>query len=372
MPDLSLVMLGAGTSSRFKMSAKKQWLRTGHTPLWLYATQNIMKNYAFAKIVIVCNKDEIEYMKLFNSEFIYVAGGDSRQDSLKNALSHVESQGVLVSDVARVCVPQDMLQRVISEYGSADIIVPYIKTQDTVVFKNETVNRDDIKLIQTPQLSNTNSLKNALLHAKDFTDDSSAVKANSGAIKYVIGDKTANKITYLEDIEIISKLEKPSADIFIGNGYDVHQFEDGKKMVLCGVEIQYDRGLKAHSDGDVAIHALIDALLGASGAGDIGELFPDNNPKYKHVDSKKLLKEVVLFLHNTGFQIVNCDLTIISESPKISPYKKLMRETIANILQIKPLHVNIKATTTETLGFIGRGEGIGVSAISSLKYYDWK
>jgi len=372
LPDLSLVMLGAGTSSRFKMSAKKQWLRTEHTPLWLYATKNIVKNTTFKKVIIVCSKDEIEYMKLFNSDFTYVVGGSSRQESLKNALLHVETTNVLVSDVARVCIPDEMITRIIDKCEDADIVVPYLSVHDTVVYKGTTIDRDEVKLIQTPQLSNTNSLKNALLHVEDFTDDSSAIKADGGEVTYVKGDKRANKITSIEDIEIILNLHQPSNDIFIGNGYDVHQFETGKKMVLGGVEIKSDRGFKAHSDGDVALHALIDALLGASGAGDIGELFPDNDPTHKNADSKELLKKVVSFLYNVGFEIVNCDLTIMAESPKLSSYKKLMRETISGILHVNPLHVNIKATTTEKLGFVGREEGVAVSATATLKYYNWK
>ncbi len=372
MPDLSLVMLGAGTSSRFEMSAKKQWLRTEHTPLWLYATQNIVKNYAFRDVIIVCSFDEIEYMRLFSSEFTFIVGGKTRQESLKNALVHVKSKNVLVSDVARSCIPQDMLQRVIEKADSADIVVPYLGVHDTVVYQGKTIDRDDVKLIQTPQLSNTNSLKNAIQYAEDFTDDSSAIKESGGSVVYVLGDNKANKITSIEDIEIISTLKTPSTDIFVGNGYDVHRFELDKKMFLGGVEIEDERGFKAHSDGDVALHALIDALLGASGAGDIGELFPDHDPLYKEADSKELLRDVVSFVYSVGFEIINCDLTIIAESPKLSTYKKLMRETIANILRVEPIHVNIKATTTEKLGFVGREEGVAVSATASLKYYNWK
>ena len=372
MPDLSLVMLGAGTSSRFKMSAKKQWLRTEHTPLWLYATQNIIKNHTFKKVIIVCSKEEIEYMKLFNSDFTYVAGGTTRQESLKNALLHVDTKNVLVSDVARVCIPQDMLQRIINSNKNCDIVVPYLPVHDTIVYKEETIDRDKIKLIQTPQLSNTKILKKALIQVKDFTDDSSAIKANGGKVNYVLGSKLANKVTSIEDIEIILNLKQPSFDMFVGSGYDVHQFEIGKKMILGGVEIKDDRGFKAHSDGDVALHALIDALLGASGAGDIGELFPDSDSKYKNIDSKELLKKVVSFLYNVGFKIVNCDLTIMAESPKLSPYKKEIRITIAKILNISPISVNIKATTTEKLGFIGRKEGVAVNATATLKYYNWK
>ncbi|WP_024954397.1 bifunctional 2-C-methyl-D-erythritol 4-phosphate cytidylyltransferase/2-C-methyl-D-erythritol 2,4-cyclodiphosphate synthase [Sulfurospirillum arcachonense] len=372
MPDLSLIMLGAGTSSRFKTSVKKQWLRTEHTPLWLYATTNIIKNIDFEQVIIVCSDDEIEYMKLFEKNFTYVIGGNTRQESLKNALLHVKSQNVLVSDVARACIPQDMLQRIIQKDDDIDIVVPYLKVHDTVVYENETINRDKVKLIQTPQYSKTATLKKALLNENNFTDDSSAIKANGGKVSYVLGDKRANKITSLEDIEILQNIPKPSNDMFVGQGYDVHQFEKDKPMVLGGVTIKETRGFKAHSDGDVALHALIDALLGAAGAGDIGELFPDNDPAFKNADSKKLLKKVVSFLYKIGFNIVNCDITIMAQAPKLSPYKNKMRETIADILNIMPIHVNVKATTTEKLGFVGREEGVAVNATVTLKYYNWK
>lgn len=371
MPDLSLVMLGAGSSSRFRMNTKKQWLRTGHTPLWLFATDNIRKNIDFKQIIIVCSKDEIDYMKLFNSDFTYIEGGSTRQESLKNALLHVNTKNVLVSDVARVCIPQDMLQRIITNQENADIVVPYLKVHDTVVYNNETINRDEVKLIQTPQYSKTEILKKALLNIKDFTDDSSAIKADGGKVSYVLGDTKANKLTSIDDLWIIKNLPKPSSDIFVGNGYDVHQFEKNKQMVLGGVEIEDTRGFKAHSDGDVALHALIDALLGAIGAGDIGELFPDTDSTFKNADSRELLKKVVQFVCSVGYKIINCDITIMAQSPKLSPYKHAMREKISNILDIPLLHVNIKATTTEKLGFVGREEGVAVNATATLKYSNW-
>ena len=372
LPDLSLIMLGAGSSSRFRMSIKKQWLRTGHTPLWLFATNNIRKNIDFKQIIIVCSKDEIDYMKLFNSEFTYVEGGSTRQESLKNALLHVNTQSVLVSDVARVCIPQDMLQRIVKNQENADIVVPYLKVHDTVVYNNQTINRDEVKLIQTPQYSKTEVLKKALLNIKDFTDDSSAIKADGGKVSYVLGDIKANKLTSINDLWIIKNLPEPSNNIFVGNGYDVHQFEKNKKMVLGGIEIEEKRGFKAHSDGDVALHALIDALLGAIGAGDIGELFPDTDDTFKNADSKELLKKVVRFIYSVGYEIVNCDITIMAQSPKLSPYKHAMKKVISDILHVEPLYVNIKATTTEKLGFVGREEGVAVNATASLKYSNWK
>ena len=142
-------------------------------------------------------------------------------------------------------------------------------------------------------------------------------------------------------------------------------------MYLCGVELKTNYGFKAHSDGDVAIHSLIDALLGASGMGDIGELFPDNDPKYKNIDSKKLLSYVVTKIYNYGYEIINVDITIIAQKPKLISYKQLFREKLAEILQLDKSKINIKATTTEKLGFVGRSEGVAVISNANLKFYNW-
>ncbi len=364
-------MLGAGNSTRFKHFVKKQWLRFDDTPLWLFSTKNIAKKLNFSKIIVTCSADEIEYMKKFDNSFVYVLGGKSRQESLKNALLHVETPFVLVSDIARVCIDESMLSRIIEKKSQSDIVVPYLGVSDTVVYEDKTIDRDKIKLIQTPQLSKTSILKKALNTETNYTDDSSAIKANDGKVTYVKGDKRAKKLTFIEDLSEIVCKKKPSKDIFIGNGFDVHGFEDGKVMMLGGVKIQENFGFKAHSDGDVAIHALIDSLLGAIGAGDIGELFPDSDEKFKDIDSKELLKKVYKFVTSVGYEIVNCDITIMAQTPKLSNFKDKMSSVLAQILHTKPIFINIKATTTENLGFIGRKEGVAVSVTSTLKYFDW-
>ena len=371
MPDLSLIMLGAGNSTRFKHPVKKQWLRFGHTPLWLYATQNLTKKLNFKQIIVTSSNEEIEYMKKFSDDITFVKGGTSRQESLQNALQLIDSKYVLVSDVARVCIDDEMLQRIIEKKDSGDIVVPYLNISDTVVYKDKTIDRDRVKLIQTPQLSKTTILRKALKSDIEYTDDSSAIKAIDGVVTYVKGDKKAKKLTFLEDLSELPCIKKPSSDIFIGNGFDVHEFEDGKPMMLGGIKIQDSPGFKAHSDGDVAIHALIDSLLGAIGAGDIGELFPDSDKKFKNIDSKILLDKVYRFVTNVGYKIINCDITIIAQTPKLKDFKKQMAFTLAKALHLDSNFINIKATTTEKLGFIGRSEGVGANATSSLKYIDW-
>ena len=239
-------------------------------------------------------------------------------------------------------------------------------------FKDDTINRDEVKLIQTPQLSRTEILKNALDTNKEFTDDSSAIKNIGGSIHYVKGSLKSKKLTFGEDIQAIECIKAPSKNFFTGTGFDIHPFEDKKKMYLGGVNIDVDYGFKAHSDGDVLIHSVIDALLGACGAGDIGEFFPDTDERYKGADSKELLKHIVKFIYNVGYEIVNIDLTIIAQKPKINPYKNQIKSTMARLLNLDKQFVNIKATTAEKLGFIGRSEGVAVQSIATLKYYEWE
>ena len=370
MSDLTLILLAAGSSSRFELDVKKQWLRVNHKPLWQFVADRLQKTQFFTKIIITSSADDIEFMKNY-SDYTFIEGGSSRQESLKNALTQVNSEFVLVSDIARSCVSEKFLLQIISKKTDADCIVPYLKVTDTIVYENKTIDRDKVKRIQTPQLSRTSVLQKALQVDEEFTDESSAIVANSGTREFILGEDDAHKITHIQDLNHLSCLESPSSDTLSGTGFDVHAFDDDTEMFLGGIKIESDYGFKAHSDGDVAIHALIDALLGAAGMGDIGMLFPDNDDKYKGIDSKELLKTVVTKIKNFGFVIVNVDLTITAQKPRVGAYKLPMRKKLSEILDIDSSRVNIKATTTERLGFIGRGEGVGVIANANLKYYDW-
>lgn len=371
MSDLTLILLAAGNSTRFKTAVKKQWLRIGHDPLWLYVTNRITAMKNFSKVIIAAHPDEITFMNSI-CEYTIVSGGQTRQESLANAMEHVESPYVLVTDIARSCIPNELIERLIASKDMADCIVPSLPLSDTIVFANTTIDREQVQRIQTPQLSKTSILKAALQTTIHYTDESSAIVAHGGTRHFVSGDEAGHKITHTHDLVSLECLKAPSNAIFTGNGFDVHGFEDGKSMVLGGVTIESPFGFLAHSDGDVAIHALIDALLGAACLGDIGMLFPDTDNTYKNADSKELLRQCVLKLHQFGFVILHADITIIAQTPKIASYKDAMRHTLCSLLQLPLSRVNIKATTTEHLGFIGRKEGVGVLATASLHYFDWK
>jgi len=371
LSDLTLILLSAGNSSRFGQEVKKQWLRINDEPLWQFVAQKLHNTTLFKEIIIVAAPDDIPFMQNY-ADFTFVTGGDTRQASLKNASKKVSTEYVLVNDIARACITEELIKKLLEQKESADVVVPYLPVTDTIVFENKTIDREKVKRIQTPQLSKTAALKAALESQELFTDESSAIVANGGSRAFVLGDEDAHKITYPQDLKKLPCLQAPSKDILSGNGFDVHAFEANKEMWLGGVKIDVDYGFAAHSDGDVAIHALIDALLGAAGMGDIGMLFPDNDEQYKGIDSKKLLSDVAKKLASFGFEIVNVDVTIAAQKPRLSPYKLAMRKTLASVLNIAMQRVNIKATTTEKLGFIGRAEGVAVMANANLKYLDWK
>jgi 2-C-methyl-D-erythritol 4-phosphate cytidylyltransferase/2-C-methyl-D-erythritol 2,4-cyclodiphosphate synthase len=362
--DVTLIVLSAGNSTRFNYPVKKQWIRIKNKPLWLYVADRLNKFYPFKQTVITANeKDKRLYEKF--CDYIIVNGDKERQLSLKNALSYVNTEYVMVTDVARACIPKEVIETLIE--NPSDCTVPYLKPVDTVVYKNSTVDREKVKLIQTPQLSRTEILKKALQTDKLFTDERAAIEALGGKINYIPGSEASKKITYFRDLNLPC-LTPPSKETLTGNGYDTHKFENGKPMILGGVKIDANYGLKAHSDGDVVIHSLIDALLGAAGFGDIGEFFPDTDDRYKNISSVKLLNEVTDTLTYTGYEIINADISIIAEKPKLKDYKTKIQRNLSKLLNAK---VNVKATTNEKMGFLGRGEGIAVISTATLKYKDW-
>ena len=194
------------------------------------------------------------------------------------------------------------------------------------------------------------------------------VKSVGGKLGFIKGDKKAFKVTNKEDLKHLN-LNPPSADMFVGNGFDVHKFEPGDGLMICGIKVPCEYKFIAHSDGDVGLHALTDAILGACGLGDIGELFPDTDVKFKGADSAKLLEVALQRVLSYGYEVVNADITIIAQTPKLMNYKKPMQKKVSEILGIN--RVNVKASTTEKLGFVGRKEGISVIATATLKYHDW-
>lgn len=386
--DTTLILLAAGDSTRLRerFPIKKQWLSIGDKPLWLFVAQKCVECFSFAQVLVSAHKDEQNYMRKL-CEYEITQGGESRQDSITSALEKVQTKWVLISDVARFGIDYDIISRLFGEAITLneqseciDCVVPTLRVPDTVIYDSKYIKRESLHRIQTPQLSRTQSLRAALQATNQtYTDESSIIAANGGKVAYIEGKDSLRKLTFAEDLEYLADFAGQAQanhttyknDIFIGNGIDVHSFEEGKQMVLGGVKIDSSFGFRAHSDGDVALHSLIDALLGAIGAGDIGEWFPDNDESYKNADSKQLLKSVVSFLQKVGFVVGNVDISIIAQMPKITPYKRAIQESIATLLGVPLRFVNIKATTTEHLGFVGRGEGVCVMTSAIVRRVDW-
>ncbi|MRI83731.1 MAG: bifunctional 2-C-methyl-D-erythritol 4-phosphate cytidylyltransferase/2-C-methyl-D-erythritol 2,4-cyclodiphosphate synthase [Nitratiruptor sp.] len=369
MSDITVILLGAGSSSRFGLQVKKQWLWIGDEPLWLFGAKRFA-SWGFSNLIVTAPPNQVPLFRRY-CDFPIVPGGRNRQESIQHALAQVQTPYVLISDIARICVPKELVERILFHKGEASCVAPAITPPDTIVYRNETIDRSAVRLVQTPQLSKTSILAKALQQEEHFTDESSAIRALGERVLYIEGDRRALKLTFKEDLPLLTCLTPPSAKMRHGFGLDVHPFTKQRPLILCGLSIPHAQGLAGHSDADVAIHALIDALLGAAGFGDIGALFPDTDPTYKGADSMQLLAQVVQLLHETGFTIEQVDLTIAAQAPKLAPFKEAMERNLATTLQI-PLHrVNLKATTTEGLGFIGRQEGIGAMAVATLGYFDW-
>ncbi|GAD19663.1 bifunctional 2-C-methyl-D-erythritol 4-phosphate cytidylyltransferase/2-C-methyl-D-erythritol 2,4-cyclodiphosphate synthase [Helicobacter fennelliae] len=376
----TLVLMAAGDSLRFRQDIKtkqhkikKQWLRLKENkPLWLFVADKLARLYPFEHIIITASESDYRYMCKM-CDYQIIKGGITRQESLRNALEQVQTEHVLVSDVARFNVSQEIIDALFSLMiqEQYDCIAPTIGIADTIYYDTEYINRDKLLRIQTPQLSKTQILKLAI-NTYQSTDESSIIAKIGGKVGYIQGNEKLAKLTFKQDLQALESFIDNDSFVYVGNGIDIHGFEKGKKMMLGGVEIQSDVGFKAHSDGDVLLHSIADSILGAMGAGDIGEWFPDTDETFKNADSAILLRQIYDFAKSVGFKILNLDVTILAQTPKISPYKKAIQSRLSEILEIPLFALNIKATTAEKLGFIGREEGVCVLSSVSLKTINLK
>lgn len=305
----------------------------------------------------------------------YVLGGDNRKDSVRNALKALpeDCELVLVHDGARPLVSEDLILRVLDsarKYGSG---VPALPLTDTVKRVNlagqsvDTLERQPLRTVQTPQAFHRTLLQSAYDEVDGMApDDASLVEQLGIPVHLVAGEVNNIKLTLPGDLERAEEILRGSLLPRVGIGYDIHRLAAGRRLVLCGVTIPFDRGLEGHSDADVAVHALIDALLGAAALGDIGQHFPASDAQYENADSMGLLQEILQLLRHHGVMPFNVDLVIAAEKPRLAPYVHQMRESLAQALTLPEGRVSIKATTTEGLGPEGRGEGISARAVVLL------
>lgn len=301
-----------------------------------------------------------------------VTGGAARRDSVRNALTALSGENaparVLVHDAARPFLPAAVIDRLLAALDHADGAIPVLPVVDTMALAQagllgDTVPRDGLRRVQTPQAFRFRALVEA--HERwsaenEATDDAQMLRAIGHDVVLVDGDEALHKLTFADDF-----VEGKPA-MRIGFGYDVHRLAEDEELWLCGVRIEHDRGLAGHSDADVAIHALVDAILGAAAAGDIGQHFPPSDPRWRGASSDIFLAHAMRVAAVAGYALGNADVTIVCEAPRIGPHREAMRQRLATILGVDIAAVSVKATTTEGLGPMGRGEGIAAQAVVTL------
>lgn len=298
-----------------------------------------------------------------------VTGGETRQQSVANGLEAIGSaERVLIHDAARPDLPQEVIARLVSALDSHAGAIPVLPVVDSLAIDDGGLmagsgEREKLRRVQTPQAFRFDEIASAHHGWKgepNAGDDAQVLRAAGGTVALVEGDERLRKLTFAEDF--VSDLPP----VRIGSGYDVHKLAEGEELWLGGVKIEHDKGLVGHSDADVALHAIVDALLGAIGDGDIGSHFPPSDPQWKGASSDRFLAHAAKLVAQAGYRTGNVDLTIICEAPKIGPHREAMRTRIAELLGVDTGAISVKATTTERLGFTGRGEGIAAQAVATI------
>lgn len=378
------VIVAAGRGTRMGLERNKVLYPLCGEPVIVHTVRAFEPLFE-GHIVVVTGRDDVAEMEKMLSDAGLAAkvveGGADRQESVLRGLEACgeDAEIIAIHDGARPLVTQEVIERTIKSaerFGSGVAAVPLKDTvkrvdEDGVVV--ETPRRDALRAVQTPQTFEASLIRRA--HAQGgerATDDAALVERLGVAVRLTEGDVENIKLTTPEDMllaeqVLLKRAGKTEETIMrIGHGYDVHRLVEGRKLILCGVEVPYEKGLLGHSDADVAYHALTDALLGAAALGDIGRHFPDTDPQYKGADSGVLLDHVVTLLEEKGYAVGNVDVTIVCQRPKLKDYIEQMRQNVAQHLKVELDCVNVKATTTEKLGFEGEGLGISSQAVACI------
>ena len=373
LPAFAAIVVAAGKGLRVGGDTPKQFRMWRGKPLIRHAIESLQTFGADPLIVVVSQgaKADAETALTDIDGLQFVTGGASRQDSVRaglEALVDAAPASVLIHDAARPDLPHEVVARLLAALNDAQGSIPVLSVVDSLAVADASgrmagkAEREKLRRVQTPQAFRYLDIlaaHRAWKGATDAGDDAQVLVANAGAVALVDGHERLKKITFAEDFA-----EMSAAPAFrIGQGFDVHRFESGEELWLCGVLIPHDKGLAGHSDADVALHAITDAVLGAVGAGDIGTHFPPSDPQWRGARSGQFLAHAVALAREAGYAIANVDLTLICEAPKIGPHRPAMRAEVARLMGIGEDAVSIKATTTEGLGFTGRGEGIAAQAI---------
>ena len=388
--EIAVVIVAAGRGERAGGDdGPKQYRMIGGKSVLARCLEPFISDPRFGRIVIVYHKsDEALLHRAIGDDLVRVTcvvGGDTRQASTRLGLSTLAKhppQFVLIHDAARPFVEQNLLDRIVSELSDHQGVLPALPVSDTLKrvalegTVGETVNREGLFGAQTPQGFPFDVIydahqRAALLDTGSFTDDASIAEWAGFPVKIVEGSPENVKITWKRDIEMADQKLSSTVhfpDVRTGNGYDVHSFVPGDFVTLCGVKIAHEAKLNGHSDSDVALHALTDALLATCGAGDIGTHFPPSDMQWKGVSSRIFVEHAVKIIREKGGRIANVDITLICEAPKIGPHREEMVAAISVMTGISHERISVKATTNEKLGFIGRNEGMAAIATASVVF----
>ena len=373
---ITAIIVAAGKGVRAGDGPPKQYRTISGVPVLRRSVEVFQAHPGISKVIVVINPDHADFYEKAVGDLELpspVAGGRTRQESVLNGLTSLEGDApgiVLIHDAARAFVSLGLIERVIDEVSnSGGGAIPSLPVCDTLKkgkdgIVEETISRDGLFTVQTPQGFPYPEILNAHKKAsgKELTDDAAVAEAAGMKVALVAGAKENIKLTNPEDFA------GHCHDVRTGSGFDVHAFEDGDHVILCGVKIPHEKGLRGHSDADAGLHALTDAILGAIGEGDIGDHFPPSDDKWKDAPSDLFLRHAASLVEKAGGTITNVDVTLICEAPKIAPHRAAMQNRVAEILGLEAARVSIKATTTEQLGFTGRGEGLAAQATATVVF----
>lgn len=379
LPRFAAIIVAAGTGTRAGQDIPKQYVRWRSKPVLRHSAQALLAAGAQPLVVAIAPDaaDMAREALAGLDSIMLVDGGDTRRASVSaglEALALDPPERVLIHDAARPTLPQPVIDRVLAALDTNPGAIPALPVVDTIARTKDGVmtgreDRTTLARVQTPQgfvFDAILSAHRAWDSASEPTDDAQVLRANGGDVAVVEGSSKLAKLTFAEDFAM------QAAPVRMGTGFDVHQLTEGEELWLGGVKIDHDKGLAGHSDADVALHALVDAILGAIGNGDIGTHFPPGDERWRGAASGQFLAHAVGLASEAGYRICNLDLTIICEAPKIGPHKDAMRDKIAELAGVQVEAISVKATTTERLGFTGRGEGIAAQAAATLIREDFE
>ena len=360
---ISAVIVAAGKGERF--GTPKQWVRLGGRPLLWWSARAFDRHPEVGEVVIVVRPGDEERARALGLSKLgaVVPGGERRSQSVLRGVRAARGEWVLVHDGARPLVSQALISRVIGALEKSPSVVPVLRLADTVVREDGSpVPREGLRRVQTPQGFWRQALLEGFEKARgSYTDESTMLKEALGLSPlFVEGEETNLKVTYPEDLELAERL----LPLRVGFGWDAHPFERGRPLVLGGVQVPHDKGLAGHSDADVLTHAVIDALLGAAGLGNIGVLFPDSDPAYRGAKSLELLRRVREMLEERGFSVEQVDCVLVLPEPKLG---NLLGEVERSLSLATGARVTVKPKSGNGLGFAGRGEGAEAYAVALVR-----